>query len=355
MGSEHFQTGGTAESMFQDDIVDTTERSVFGDIQRWKCRKISTRSRREKHVPQITGCCVMPDQNGTVVICDNANSKVKVLDKHRKVIYNDIEVTGCPFDIDSFDEASAVVSIPKNKTVQFLCAYPGLKLTEQKISLSGECYGIAVRNKMIYVCIPDAGIQIVSKRGGVLTCVKCDTAAPMYVYVNADANRIYYSSKEGLVCCVTRAGYSISKYASNKLSNPGSLVADGMDNLLVCNNASCKILKLKPDGTFDKIIPLSSDGSDNAGKFTSMCSNRSCEILIMATATEGRSELLLYEPNDEANDEQSYQQNEQGSQQSSGHHRHDESNFMTGALVGAVGCATLVVMFALACELISKN
>lgn len=297
MESEHF--GGPKGSM-KDDI---TEISVFGDIQRWKSRKINMLFGREKHVPHITGCCVMPDPDGTVVICDNAISKVKVLDKHRKVINNAKEVPGPPFDVDSFDETSAVVSIPEKKEVLFLCIRPGLKLEERKISLSGKCYGIAVRNGEIYVCIPDEGIQIVSQTGETRACIKCDKAAPKYVYVNADAIRIYYSCDAGLVCCRTRKGHFISMYDSDNLPNPGSLVADGMDNLLVCNNASRKILQLKRDGTFGKIIPLSSDGSGNAGNFTSMCSNRSCEILILATAAKCKSELVLYEPTDEANDE----------------------------------------------------
>lgn len=336
MGSEHFDS---SEEYTEDDLSDITERSIFGDIQRWKPKKITTNFGREKHVPQITGCCVMPDLNGTVVICDNANEMVKVLDKHRKVINNYIEVTGGPFDIDSFDENSAVVSIPRSKAVQFLRIHPGLRL-EQRISMHRECYGVAVRNKKIYVCIPDEGIQIVSENGNMLKLVSGQTNQPRYVYVNVDSSRIYYSCNAGSVCCVTKLGHIISTYASANLPKPGSLVADGIDSLLVCNNASREIHKLKPDGTFNKKIPLI-DEAAGAGKFTSMCSNRSCEILVLATAAERKSELLLYEPNDEPDDEQGPEQ----SSGQSGYQRRGESDFANGTVAGFFCAAVLMFYF----------
>lgn len=289
MGSEHF---GESEESSDDELLDTTERSDFGDVQRWKnSGRINTRFEREIHVPKITGCCVMPD--GTVVFCDNANSNVKVLDQNRSRIKSFIRVeTGDPFDVDSFNKESAIITIPKKKAVQFICIIPGLKL-EQPINVSGECYGLAVRNKKIYVCIPGVGIEIVRHTGEMLNRITCDQGAPRYVYVNAD---IYYSCNAALVCRVTRKGHIKNKYASVNLPNPGSLVADGMNNLLVCNDASREIHKLKPDGTLDKIIPYS-DVLADAENFTCMCSNRSCKVLILATAGGGNSGLLLYEPN----------------------------------------------------------
>lgn len=291
MGSEHFDNS-------KGSMEDDHERSVFGDIQQWKPRKINTSCEKEKHVPQITGCCVMPDLKGTVVICDNANSKVKVLNNDRNEIKIDIEVTGGPFDIDSVDQNSAVLSIPKSNALQFLCIHPGLRL-EKSIRMNRECYGVAVRNKNIYVCIPDAGIQIVSQDGDMLKLVNCQTNRPRYVCVNAYSSRIYYSCNAGSVRCVTSSEHNVFKHDSAKLQKPGSLVADGMNTLLVCNNAAQEIHKLNQEGTLDKIISLSG-GSRGAGNYTSMCSNKSCEILILATATGLRSELLLYEPNRDA-------------------------------------------------------
>lgn len=329
MGSEHF---GESEESTDDELLDTTKRSVFGDIERWNFRRIDTRFGRDVHVPKITGCCVMPD--GTVVFCDNVNSNVKVLGQDRTGIKSVIRVeTGDPFDVDSFKKSTAVVSIPKQKAVQFIRILPGLKL-EQQINLSGECYGVAVRKTKIYVCIPDVGIEIVNRTGEMLQHISCQ-AAPRYVFVNVYANRIYYSCDAGSVCCLTKSGHIVS---DSFLPNSGSLVADEMNNLLVCNNAYREIHKLKPDGTDDKIIPHS-DNSSDAGKFTSMCSNRSCEMLVLATAAGGNTELLLYEPNDEPDDEQGPKQ----SSGQSGHQRGGVSDFVVGTFARLFH--TVVVMF----------
>ena len=57
-------------------------------------------------VPNITGCCYLPDER--VVLCDYDNKKIKLLDKEMKIKYT-IPSTESPRDVSNFDENRIVV------------------------------------------------------------------------------------------------------------------------------------------------------------------------------------------------------------------------------------------------------
>ena len=103
------------------DSVDTISDMVsFWDAKASFVEKSETIKRRgDSKDPSITGLCFLPD--GRIVICDNSNSKIKLLDtSNRRVKYELVFQSGPPYDIAVVDDTMVVVSVPSCRLLQFV-------------------------------------------------------------------------------------------------------------------------------------------------------------------------------------------------------------------------------------------
>ena len=277
-------------------------RLSFAKIQDWRfVGEVDTRIRSDWKVPLITGCCAMA--KGIVVLCDQGNSKIKLLNEISE-IKSDIPCEYSPFDVAPVDEDKAVVSFPQRRSLQFIRVRPGLKL-EGHIRTNYECYGVAVYENDIFVCIDETnsnsrvlGIQILSQNGKMIKFITHHGAgSPRYLCLSNNSSCIFYSSpvnndsqyppmkgqsaRDAFVLCVTKEEHVLYRYLDDKLDNPGSLVGDDLGNLLICDQQFCSVHIVKPSGSHDKTLHFTHPGYYHLNP-TSMCYNRNDDLLLVA-------------------------------------------------------------------------
>ena len=284
-------------------------RLEFTKIQDWhNVGEVDTRIRSDRQVPLITGCCAM--KKGTVVLCDYNNSKIKLLDETND-LKSDIPCESSPFDVAPVRDDKAVVSFPQSRSLKFLKVEPGLKL-EGYIGMNYKCYGVAVNENAIFVCIDETnsnprvrGIQILSQNGNMLQFIKhLGDGMPKYLCVSHNGNLIFYSStvvndnqirnnqklRDAFVLCVTKGEHVLYRYSDECLYNPGSLVGDDIGSLLICDQQFCSVHIVKSSGSHGETLHFSHPNSYKLNP-TSMCYNRNGDVLLVAV-TVGRPPML---------------------------------------------------------------
>lgn len=214
----------------------------FNSTKQWKfIEKVNIEKRSTEDPPRVTGCCSISDTDD-FLLCDNKNCNLKRV--RRSGGYAEVALPGAPFDIHAFGKY-AVVSIPEAKLLQFLDIEKGLKLMEDSdIKLEYAGYGVCVAGDKIYVCFPEAGIQVVSLHGGeMLQLIASRKSNPTYIEVSSDNSTIFcFSSEPGgrhafVDCLTTREDY-LYQYSNQYLKQTGSLIADSKKNLLVLERGS---------------------------------------------------------------------------------------------------------------------
>lgn len=277
-----------------------SETRTFWKLKPTLCltKEVDLKTRSDQYTPVITGSCILPD--GQVLLCDNSNSKLKILDKDANPKY-DLPMDGKPFDVAVQDENTVLVSLPPKKWLQLVAIQPGFKKMDNHINVGNCCYGIDFRNNNIYACVYNTepqhysntsykcitfcGIKIFSKSGQELVKIcHVGLGQPQYLTVSADGSKIFYtgkSVKDAFVTCMTKSEHGIFKYAGKMLSDPRNLIVDSEENLLVCDHGSRVLLALNSDGLHCKCLLTE---KQMLGRPVSVCCDIERNILLIATA-----------------------------------------------------------------------
>ena len=246
------------------------------------------RVRADKSDPRITGICVL--DNGHIVLCDHSNSKVKFLDDNSTNVKYDILCENAPFDVALMDEKNVVMTMPEAQKLQFVIVKPGAKL-DNTIKVSGECYGIAVHEKNIYVCIPEKGIHILSDTGILQSAITHESAGiPKYICLNADGTKLCCSGGsdiEAFVSYFTKDGHGIFKF-TDEIQSPASLSMDKEENVLVLDSGANKINVISNNGANRQLLLYK---RDKTHALTTMFHNVQFGKLVVACTGRGNWKL----------------------------------------------------------------
>ena len=303
------------------DSVDTISDMVsFWDAKASfveKSQKIKTRSDSEE--PRITGLCFLSD--GGIVICDNSNSKIKLLDaSNRRVKYELFFQGGPPYDVAVVDDTMVVVSVPSCRLLQYVHVKPGVKM-DREIDVKSTCYGVVVFNNEIFVCTDNGtagnnalannggvssksfagttsntsdnlleagGIRIFSQKGQELAFIPHGSeGTPKHICLNDDGSKIYYtggSGKTSYVTCITRQGYGMFSFTDAVLQCPSYIAIDSFDNLLVCDSNENRVHIIKVEGERNQL--LLDQKKDLPRTMTSICFDRRSDMLVVAYSAD---------------------------------------------------------------------
>ena len=199
------------------------------------------RLRDEIVTPSITGMSML--DSGELILCDNANAKVKFLDDASPRIKYDIRVESAPFDIAHVNDDKVVVTLPEAKKLQFIIVKPGAKL-DKTIDVSGTCFGITVHENNFYVCMAEKGVHILTSSGILKkTIPNASAGLPKHICLNPSGTKIYISGgsdKEAVVSCMTKDGHGLLKFTDN-IQAPTSLSVDKENDILLLDSAANKV------------------------------------------------------------------------------------------------------------------
>ena len=233
-----------------DDLEDETKSSddASGETVRfWNSRLTHVNTvkdvwlKDELCVPLITGMCML--DSGQIVMCDNANAKLKFLTSNATNVKYDIKCETAPFDVARLEDERVVVTMPESGRLQFVIVKPGAKL-DNTITVSGKCYGIDIHEKNIYVCMLEKGVNILSDTGIPQKTIPYESVGvPKYICVSSDDSKMCYcggSDSDAFVSFVTREGHGLIKFTDG-IQSPAGLSLDKDDNILLLDSGANKI------------------------------------------------------------------------------------------------------------------
>ena len=227
----------------------------------------------QRYYCHITGSCFMP--GGQLVLCDNDNSKIKLL-AHSLAVVDKLDLPGGPWDVAAVDSRNAVVTIPGCKQLQYIQVLPSLKLG-RTIDFEEKCWGVAVAaGKIVISCYNtnDAMAEIrvydlkgrdLEKRLGIKPDGSSMFICPDYVAISRSGDKIFVSDRftktvSCLTNCLTSAGKIVYQYRDDDMKWPRGLFVDDNDNLIVCGLSSRKVQVITSAGRKHKALLLSEDG-----------------------------------------------------------------------------------------------
>ena len=153
----------SVESSTLDDVSKSSDDANGRHITFWDTQLSLVKTvkdiylRDDKAVPSITGVCML--DNGEIILCDNANHKIKIVNDISTAVKYDIGCNAAPFDVALLNDSQVVATMPDKCELQYIVVKPGVKL-DKTVKMPGQCYGINIQESIIYVCILGKGVCI---------------------------------------------------------------------------------------------------------------------------------------------------------------------------------------------------
>ena len=227
------------------------------DVAALSRRKVNVILADDKFAPDITGCVFM--SNGTLIICDYYNNKIKLFDGSLS-LKDSLKLSHGPWDVSLIDAATVIVTVPGLKQLQLIQVFPQLKLNHV-IQLDERCWGVAVSGQEIYVSCHsgyfanDCEVRVLDKQGQLKSRLGNRWiwsnlfSLPFYITVNTAGDKIFVSDRWGYtVTCMKVDGSVVYQYHDADLNKPHGLICDDGDNLVVCGFISNNIHVITSDG-----------------------------------------------------------------------------------------------------------
>lgn len=227
----------------QCNVVPKTFRLKLKDLKNENMRVVETlvHSVRmpgddQDHDCEVTGSTFL--QDGSLVICDKHNQKVKMLNRHLGCEHQ-LQVEGSPWDVAEVNANWIVTTLPFAKKLQFLNAdiSDGLR-KGRSIKTDRMCWGVAVSTAEIFVsCHDNPGhgkIHVLDKRGHTKKVIDAEAEGASYVFelpcylaVSAAADKIFVTDgdlKRTITCLNKQRGeiiydYSVTQFGYSKETN----------------------------------------------------------------------------------------------------------------------------------------
>ena len=251
---KHKLTTGIMINRIQNANQPSTRVLMFDKVLRLQVttsRKVNIKLPDDKYSPYVTEFIFL--SNGELLLCDNYNSKIKLLDSNLAVkdSLKIIEIvcamsvsTGPLYNPLESNENTAIVA--SGNKLQYVHLKPKLRITGYSRILDKECYGICVVDNSIYVSCYDESrlnrgdFRILDLYGNEKKRFEMSADDitlfndPDYFTASCDGNLIYVSDfSTDTLTCLDNTGNFIYQYCDG-LKNPKGLFVDTKGNIIFC-------------------------------------------------------------------------------------------------------------------------
>ena len=232
---------------------------VILDMKVKSAKEVNIKLSDDSNSPSTTGCAFL--SNGSVLLCDCQNRKVKLLDSDWSVSKS-LKLSDEPFNVAAVDENEAIF-IFKNtriKDLQYISTHPDLKLGK-KITLPEKCYGLHVDNDEIYTAYHKSSghdeIWKLDRSGNMKSKIVLTQSSPgtsYYLCLGSltDHNPHVYLTdwdlRNSRVSCYQLDGRMVYQYKDKELRAPCGIYVDSAGNSLVCGYVSDNVIVITADG-----------------------------------------------------------------------------------------------------------
>ncbi|KAK3595639.1 hypothetical protein CHS0354_009605 [Potamilus streckersoni] len=190
-----------------------------------------------------------------LVLCDDANRKLKLFDKYFKFVSH-LQTKFIPRDICLVDEDIVAVTVYKDIKLVSVTN----KLTPLRdISVGKLCYGIASYQQNIVVHIFGHSLFTYDASDNIINRImeydrlECHNRH----YITQDGQRIYYTIKNAVVT-MDMKGNKLNTFESNDLKEASGITVDKQGTIYCCGTESKNVIQVSPEGR-QLVVLLSKD------------------------------------------------------------------------------------------------
>ncbi|XP_052762617.1 uncharacterized protein LOC128205181 [Mya arenaria] len=200
----------------------------------------------------IFGCDFFKD--GSLVLSDWDNKNVKLLDENFD-IDDYITVDGNPNDVCVLNPDDIAVTMPIQKTIQFIQVKPKMAL-KHTIKTDDSCRGLASHNGRLFVVCggfkgeKEGKVVVFSLTGDHIRTIERNNsgqrifACPIAVCVSSDGKLIHVTDGQRGVVTLTQENDVVSVVSDRETKWPCGICMDKHDNALICNGQSNTVIQV---------------------------------------------------------------------------------------------------------------
>ena len=172
----------------------------------------------DKKTCYITSACYMED--GTVILADTNNRKLKWLDSVNYTVKDYYDLPGDPWQVCSITNSQVAVTLP-SEGIQFISLERPMKLTN-KIKTDFICYGLASASNNLYISDTET-VYIYTLSGSKVRQFSNNASRPdlfseiRFLAVSADASRIFVADDSKGLIVLDNNGQVVSTFSGEKL------------------------------------------------------------------------------------------------------------------------------------------
>lgn len=212
---------------------------------------VDIKSSSDASTPCICGSVFLP--SGELVLCDRNNSSIKVFNPNF-ALKEMIQVRSVPWEVSMLSQEEVVISLPNNHMLQFINVLPKLKLGSS-IDLGQVCYGVSVKDGMIYVSFQNKEIRVYDRTGQQQKNMFSSIHFNSSFYISVAQTGILAMSEffKNTVRVYINEGETYS-YKNPKLDGPKGLYVDDEEIILVCGCESNNVHMIDKNGKLIRIL-----------------------------------------------------------------------------------------------------
>ena len=213
-------------------------------------------------VCDINGCAVLED--GKIVLADMYNESLKLFDTNNKLAAYS-KLSAGPWDISTVNSDQVVITLPKEKKLQFFTVGATHLNPRHKIGPTltkpSQFYGVAYYQDNLYVTCPKddpPSVKVLDMQGKELRTIASSPqernlfSDPLYLTISHDGKVVYVSDSGNntIVCLELNADGQVKTFADPENNPMGGLVIQTDGNLYVCGFTTKTIINLTNDCMF---------------------------------------------------------------------------------------------------------
>ena len=207
--------------------------------------------------------------DGRFLLSDSSNKRLKLFEKDFKYI-DHMDLPHSPYGVSSLERSSAVVSLPKEKIVQFVNLDPQISLINS-IDVGEPCRGLSSFEGEVYVVCGgmedecQGHIRIYSVSGEILRSIERDNfgnvlfTTPLGICVSKMSGNIHITDRKRGIISMKQSGELLPEFSDKALLSPFGICEDDKRQLFVTGHESNDIWQIR-DGTQLGIILKNKDG-----------------------------------------------------------------------------------------------
>ena len=262
------------------------KRKSFLDLKVEYFYPISINFPKQKFFSMFSGCVFTND--GELILCDKANGTVILLG-YSFQFKEILDLKTMPWSVATVDQNTALITLPKARTLQFLELTPKLKKARE-IQLDSKCWCVAVANHTIYLTCHsgfghrDGEVNVLDIKGNLQQRLDlnqintwsiwfkglfgfkqaewkmCDSQD--YISVNESTEKIFVSGSGRMVVCYKFDGSVVYKSLLKTKSLLTGICVDHEDNVIICDSLSNTVGCITADGTSHNMLLTAKDACD---------------------------------------------------------------------------------------------